>query len=932
MNKFIKLSVFSSVLCAQAANFGCGGGGESPAEPIVYDTPAIREKISPLFTDMLVENLPEDVKQTMEKEYAAMEEKYKDINTDIDEESRNKLIAQAEKELADLYKKYAHIPTDFFETVSPFSVIFVFINKGSEAIALLTPEELAFWYYVERMRCLMLASLHSDLGFGEEGWIVEEFTEAVKKNVNGGDIKIMADIFENVIRYEKQKPFNFKKFKENSLKNFPEADNPLSKISEEDFAKSRQKIIELFESELNIMRNLKPGQSFEEAAAEENAKNGIVEYELGLAMHPLYPIQPFFTVLNLDKEGKRTAEVFPRPDNVWGYPAGGSSHISADGSRPLPRKLDMVYYSLVENKAYSLEEPLPYEKLKEMFSKKNEDGDPLYTDIIIGAAPYGGVALWTQRTDTRQTELISWLKGKEVALDFADFASSALALTSGSNWDEFRANALQKYKEAAENLKENGLPDKELFDWFNEKYNTAFNVKFNAPAKEGENAEDMRVTSFEVKYFNGENETLTPADFGKAAMRAKPKEIKINFKDAKNENSAYLYVPYKTAADDIDTRLAYQSVFAGSPQAEGELSFIFNGISEPWNIKISAGGKEAKVDFEEIRFRNKLEVYRTPVYYQPHSFWKGRKPEPEAAEISFSKEEADALDSNGDTLLIKAVRGNSEETFKALLAVGADVNLRSKSGETALAEAAAGGNADFVKALLKAGADPNTPGIGGKTPLMEACVAGNEEIAKLLLQAGADINAPCLVNGLDAGANALSLALENGFTDLAEFLRGEGAAEPVVSAPVFESAPMPSAENINTPDAAGFTPLFHALMAGDNGRLKALIEAGADVNIKAPAVGSPLLFACTSSNAEAAKALIDAKADLNAAGDTGYTPLMMSCQIGNKELVQLLLQAGADVNVPHIMDGQNTGLNALKIAQDGGFEDISALLKDAGAE
>lgn len=930
MNKFIKLSVFSSVLCAQAANFGCGGGGESPDEPVLYDTPAIREKMTPLFADILFEIMPEDVKQTMEKEFAAIEKKYKDINTDMDEESRNKLIAKAEKDSADLYKKYMHIPADFFETVSPFSVISVFINKGAETIALLTPEELAFWYYVERMRCLMFASLHRDLNFGEGGWLVEEFTEAVKANLNGGDIKILADVFENVIRYEKQKPFNFKKRKEDSQKNFPEGDSPLSKISEEDFAKSRQKIIELFESELNIMRNLKPGQSFEEAVAEENAKNGIVEYELGLTMHPLYPIKPFFTVLNLDEEGKRTAEVFQRPDKVWGYPAGGSSHISSNGARPLPRRLDMVYYSVIEGKAYSLEEPLPYEKLKEMFSKKDEAGHPLYTNIIIGAAPYGGVALWTQRGDTRQTELITWLKGKEVALDFADFASSALI--SGSNWDEFRANSLQKYKEAAEHLKENGLPDKELFDWFNEKYNTAFNVKFNAPAKEGENTEDMRVTSFEVKYFNGESESVSPEDFGKAVMRAKPKEIKINFKDANNENSAYLYVPYKTAADNIDTRLAYQSVFAGSPQAEGELSFVFNGISKPWDIKISACGKEAKVDFEEIRFRNKFEVYRTPVYYQPHSFWKGRKPEPEAAEISFSKEEADALDSNGDTLLIKAVRGNSEETFKALLAAGADVNLRSKSGETALAEAAAGGNVDFVKALLKAGADPNTPGIGGKTPLMEACVAGDEEIAKLLLQAGADVNAPWLVNGLDAGANALSLALENGFTDLAEFLRGNGAAEPVVSAPVVESAPMPSAENINTPDAAGFTPLFHALIAGDNVRLKALIEAGADVNIKAPAVGSPLLFACTSSNAEAAKALIDAKADLNAVGDTGYTPLMMSCQIGNKELVSLLLQAGADVSVPHIMNGQNTGLNALKIAQDGGFEDIAALLKDAGAE
>ena len=931
MNKFIKMSIFSSVLCAQAANFGCGGG-QNAVGPILYDTPEVKEKMYPLFIDLLAENLPEDVLNNLAQEQKAIQKKYQALPPQTPEDELRNNAAQAQAEFINSLKKYAPMPEDFFETVSPASVISVFINKGEEAVLLLTPEELAFWYYAERMRYLMFASLHRDLSFGDGGWIVEEFTEGVKRNLKSDDPKVIADIFEDVIRYEKQKPFNFKKFKEESLKLYPGAESPLAEISEEDFLKSRQKIIELFEGDLKILRSLKPGQSFEEAAAEENAKNGIVEYELGLTMHPLYPVYPFFTVLNLDEEGKSSAEIFPRPDNVWGYPAGGSSHLSADGARPLPRKLDMVYYSVIEDKAYSLEEPLPFEKLKEMFLKKDGEGEPLYTNLIFGAAPYGGVALWTQRGDTRRTELVAWLKGKEISLDFKDFASGGLVMTPGADWREFRENALKEYKEAAENFEQNGLPDKELFNQFNERYNTAFSVKFNAPAKEGEAPTDMEVISFKVEYFNGESETLTPADLGKPAMRAKPKEITIAFKDGKNENYAYLYAPYKTALDNIALREAYQSVFEGAPQTEGELGFTFNGIDKPWDIKISAGGKEAAADFEEIRFRNKFEVYRTPVYYQPNSFWKGKKPEPEQAEPAFLQGEVNLSDSNGETPLIKAVRSNDAETFKALLAAGADVNLKSENGSSPLGEAACAGDGYFVKALIEAGADVNMPGSGGKTPLMEASAAGNEESVKLLLRAGADVNAPWLADGLDAGINALSLALENGHTALAELLRENGALEPAHSAPAFEDSPMPSAENINTPDAAGFTPLFHALMAGDNARLKALAEQGADVNIKAPAVGSPLLFACTSSNLEAAKILINAKADLNAVGDSGYTPLMMACQTGNKELAGLLISAGADINVPHIMDGRETGLNALKIAENGGFEDIAALLKAAGAK
>ncbi len=928
MNKFIKLSVFSSVLCAQAANFGCMGGGESPNEAIVYDTPAIREKMYPLFTEMIAENLPNDVKQTMEKEYAAMVEKYKDAKGDMDEESLNKLVAQAEKELADLHKKYASMPADFFETVSPANVISVFINSG-DLPNIFTPEELFFWFYVERLRYLILASLHADLSFGEASWIVEEFTESVKRNLQTDDPKVSAGIFEDVIRYEKQNPFNFKKYKESALRDVDEdEDNPLKGISEEDFAKARKKVLAIFEGDLKTLRALKPGQSFEEAAAEENAKNGIVEYELGLAMHPLYPIQPFFTVLDLDEEGERTAEVFPRPASEWGYPAGGSSHISAGGARPLPRKLDMVYYSVIENKAYSLEEPLPYEKLKEMFSKKDEDGDPLYTDIIIGAAPYGGVALWTQRRDTRQTELISWLKGKEVALDFEDFASSAMI--PGSNWDEFRANALREYQEAAENLEENGLPDKELFNQFNKKYNTAFTVRFNAPAKEGENIPE--VESFAVRYFNGENETLTPADFGKAAMRAKPKEIEIRFKDGKNENASYLYVSYKTAADNRSSEEAYMRAFSASPEAEGEIVFTFNGIKEPWDIKVSFGGNTALLTFEEIRFRNKFEVYRTPVYYQPHSFWKGQKPEAEEEPVSLPKEALNLLDSEGETPLFKAVRTYDENTFKALLEAGADVNLKTESGDTPLAWAASSGNFDFVKALLAAGADVNMTDSSGKTPLMQAVSSGDEKIVKLLLEAGSDVNASWVVNGLDFGVTALGMAVENGNTALAEILRERGAREGEAPSADFTPAPLPSAENVNTPDAAGFTPLFHALMAGDNERLGAIISLGADVNVKAPAVGSPLLFACTSGNLEAAKLLIRAKSDLNAAGDSGYTPLMMAAQTGNKDFVALLLEAGADFNASLIINGQDTGLNALKIAETGGFEEIADMLKSAGAK
>ena len=67
-------------------------------------------------------------------------------------------------------------------------------------------------------------------------------------------------------------------------------------------------------------------------------------------------------------------------------------------------------------------------------------------------------------------------------------------------------------------------------------------------------------------------------------------------------------------------------------------------------------------------------------------------------------------------------------------------------------------------------------------------------------------------------------------------------------------------------------------------------------------------------------------------GPTGLTPFMMVALLGNSEPVQLLVQAGADVNQPHLINGNPSGLSALKMAQNNGFDEIVQLLKAAGAK
>lgn len=89
------------------------------------------------------------------------------------------------------------------------------------------------------------------------------------------------------------------------------------------------------------------------------------------------------------------------------------------------------------------------------------------------------------------------------------------------------------------------------------------------------------------------------------------------------------------------------------------------------------------------------------------------------------------------------------------------------------------------------------------------------------------------------------------------------------------------------------------------GVLEALIKAGPDVNSSED--GEPLIvYASAVGTPEAVKALIDAGANVNAKGENDITPLMEAVLYGRVGTAKVLLDAGADVNAQN-----ERGMNAL---------------------
>jgi hypothetical protein len=140
-------------------------------------------------------------------------------------------------------------------------------------------------------------------------------------------------------------------------------------------------------------------------------------------------------------------------------------------------------------------------------------------------------------------------------------------------------------------------------------------------------------------------------------------------------------------------------------------------------------------------------------------------------------------------------------------------------------------------------------------------------------------------------------------------------------------------ENLDQPDAFGWTPLRAAVEFSFTETAIALIEGGANVNVKDDLGRTPLMLASMRGNKEIVDGLLARKADVTAK-DTGQkTALHVAAQTGNLEIVEALVKAGADVNAedanrqtPMTVARQTGRLEIVEFLQKNGAKEPAPLL------
>lgn len=296
----------------------------------------------------------------------------------------------------------------------------------------------------------------------------------------------------------------------------------------------------------------------------------------------------------------------------------------------MPSMLDIVYLSIVEKKFYSVESRINQSLLEEYWKLNNYDSDEmLFEHIVVGMAPYGGLALWAN--GSRKSALVDWLHAEETNVDMKDF----MPLNPGMTIEEVCDFYINNDEAVRENLEVNGLPARDLFDRYMQQFCYRYLVMFDRwdedierwvkPEldKEGQPVDGQPLPEFdfiEEALWDGTHDKLHDGGLMSYHQAGKPKKLAIEWHIKKSQYSAYLWF------EEEAIRAAFEKFYGAhrdtkvdfiiriDPEKKKyELALYRYGLKEPVVI-----GEDA---YQMIVFKNKFEHYRSENYDQPRGAW-----------------------------------------------------------------------------------------------------------------------------------------------------------------------------------------------------------------------------------------------------------------------------------------------------------------------
>ena len=334
----------------------------------------------------------------------------------------------------------------------------------------------------------------------------------------------------------------------------------------------------------------------------------------------LYPTDTYFGLLYYGRdEALEIPKLYPY-SGEWGKVL--STQILERDRYPMPRIIYVVWLSIVEMKFYMLRDRLKYEKLEQLWSQKDEEiGEELFSHIIVGMAPYGGVAVWA--SGEKKCVLEDFHKAEETKVDIDDFINGDSTWTIKEICDSYINND----STVKENLEQNGLPPRHLFDKYMQQFTYRYLPLFehwDEDKGEWQKYDEEEILPefeyIEEALFDGTHDKLHDGGLMNYHEAAKPKKLAVKWHVKKSDFTAYYWF------EDEEICRIYDRFYGAHPDSKTdfiiridsennkyELALYRYGLKEPLVISESA--------YQLIVFKDKFECFRSENYDQPTGAW-----------------------------------------------------------------------------------------------------------------------------------------------------------------------------------------------------------------------------------------------------------------------------------------------------------------------
>ncbi|MBT4624145.1 MAG: ankyrin repeat domain-containing protein [Verrucomicrobia bacterium] len=286
----------------------------------------------------------------------------------------------------------------------------------------------------------------------------------------------------------------------------------------------------------------------------------------------------------------------------------------------------------------------------------------------------------------------------------------------------------------------------------------------------------------------------------------------------------------------------------------------------------------------------------------------------------------DVANTQNKTPLDIAISGSKDEIIDLLLEAGSAV----EPPEDSIHVLAWNNEVIGVKLHIYAGTDIDQADEFGNIPLLLAVTKGHIGVVELLilheanLEVGDEPGFPPLIMSAELNHPEIVQLLLDGGADIAAEDKAERTA--LDWAIIMQSAEAEDILRENDAPSGAEISFIAAIQTNNIDAVKALLEAGADVNEPAYTTKTPLHYASHSRNKEILKLMMTEGADLEAKTEQGFTPLSYAIGLNHPDNCRILLEAGADVDA--IDNWKQTGLN---VAAGQGLTDVAAVLLEFDA-